>query len=149
MLCHLHAFNRVVPYVGHEAIQKMFKAANSILDTLYGANMFLDPKEQKVLKGSIDTFGKYFQLAQKTAIDSGDYLWHLTPKTHQTMHIPKQALLINPVAVQCYKDESFVGVVTKIWHGCAQGGYLKTVQWTVLFKWLLALTLQLEIPLDD
>ena len=127
----------------------MFKAANSILDTLYGANMFLDPKEQQVLKGSIDTFGKYFQLAKTKATESGDPLWHLTRKTHETMHIPKQASLINPVAVQCYKDESFVGVVTKIWHGCAQGGYLKTVQWTVLFKWLLALTLQLEIPLDD
>ena len=46
---------------------------------------------------------------------AGEPLWHLTPKTHQTMHMPKQALLINPVAVQYYKDESFVGVVTKIW----------------------------------
>ena len=49
------------------------------------------------------------------AVSAGEPLWHLTPKTHQTMHMPKQAVLINPVAVQYYKDESFVGVVTKIW----------------------------------
>ena len=67
---------------------------------------------------------------------------------HQTLHVPKQAKLINPVSVQNYKDESFVGVVAKIWHGFAAGTYLRTVQWTVSFKYLLGFLLTLKIPLD-
>ena len=126
----------------------MFKAATEILDLLYGASMFLSLQEKRDLKNSIMRLGKYFQLAQTLAASDGEPLWHLTPKMHHTMHIPKQAQLINPVAVQCYKDESFVGVVTKIWHAQAAGGYLRRVQWNVLFKYLLGFSLLLDIPLD-
>ena len=99
--------------VYHKAIQKMFKSAKSILDLLYRASMFLSFQEKLDLKSDIMRLGKYFQLAQTLASADAEPLWHLTPKVHQTMHIPKQASLINPVVVQCYKDESFVGVVTK------------------------------------
>ena len=135
--------------VYHKAIQKMFKSAKSILDLLYRASMFLSFQEKLDLKSDIMRLGKYFQLAQTLASADAEPLWHLTPKVHQTMHIPKQASLINPVVVQCYKDESFVGVVTNIWHAQAAGGYLKTVQWTVLFKYLLGLSLLLDIPLAN
>ena len=134
--------------VYHKAIQKMFKAATDILDCLYKADMFLNVEEQDLLKESILKLGQYFQLAQAMATEVGHFLWHLTPKVHQTMHIIKQARLINPVAVQNYQEESFHGVVTKIWHGHAGGTYLKNVQRTVLFKYLLGFLLNLKISLD-
>ena len=100
------------------------------------------------LKKLINTLGKYFQLCQRISANQGEPCWHITPKTHSTCHIPKQAALINPVKVQNYMEESLVGKVAEIWHGCASGTYHSTVQHTALFKYILGLFLDLGVPLN-
>ena len=133
--------------VYHKAIRKVCIAATTMVDLLYVAGTFLDEEELVDLSQLVSTFGKHYMLCQKLSSGCGDPCWHGTPKVHETGHIPQQAALINPVKVQCYKEESLVGKVTDIWQGCANGSYMRTVQHTVLFKYVLGVLLELQIPL--
>ena len=130
-----------------KAITKLLTAGTGILGVFYAAGTFLTDVEHATLGTHVRRFGRYFQLCQSLADD--DPLWHLTPKVHQTMHLPKQAKLINPRAVHNYTEESLVGKVAKIWHACANGGYLTRVQNTVLLKYLNGVFLTLGIPLEN
>ena len=127
--------------VYHRSIVKVCSAATTMVDLLYSVGTFLDEQQLVDLRQLVNLFGKHYMLCQKLSSECGEFCWHLTPKTHQTCHIPQQAALINPVSVQNYKEESFVGKIADIWEGCANGTYLQTVQYTVLFKYILGLLL--------
>jgi hypothetical protein len=133
--------------VYHKSMQKLCKAAADIVELLYTADTFLSVDEKAKLKALIHRLGKYFMLCQSISASRGEPCWHVTPKTHSTCHIPKQAALINPVKVQNYMEESLVGKVAQVWHGCASGTYQSTVQHTALFKYVLGLFLDLGVPL--
>ena len=55
-------------------------------------------------------------------------------------------MLINPISVQCYADESLVGVICGIWEKSISGGpHVKTVQLQALTKWLTLVILEMDL----
>ena len=132
----------------HKSIKKVLGAANEMVNILYSSDMFLLDAQKQAFRTQVATFGKHFQLCQSIASADGTPLWHLTPKVHQTLHLPRQCELINSRFVQAYAEESLVGVIAKIWHASAHGGYMTKVQHTVCVKYLVGLNLKLETQLE-
>ena len=59
--------------------------------------------------------------------------------------VAEQSMLINPVAAQCYADESLVGVITGIWHKSTAGPHRQTIERHALAKWLTLVVLELDL----
>ena len=85
------------------------------------------------------------QLLRSRAKDAGQLLWYITAQTHYMQHFPDEARLINPRAVQCYIEESYIGKIAKIWARCKNGPYGETIQRLALLKYLVWLTIELEL----
>ena len=129
----------------HKGVKRVMRALVNVENELYNAPMFMNDVAKAKVKQNLESFGKYFQLCQNQATAKGELCFHLSPKVHQSLHIYKQCLLINPRFVQNYKEESFVGKITKIWAGCANGCYIGTVQRSVLIKYLVGIFLLMNI----
>ena len=114
-------------------------------DILYNAGVFLTGPEKNELSVCLIDLGEHFQLARHLSQCAGTLAWHKKYKVHLAQHLHQQALLINPRFVQAYINESLIGVFTKIWRASAKGPYQSKVQGTVMLKYLVLLSLDLQL----
>ena len=85
------------------------------------------------------------QLLRSRAKAAKQLLWHIVPKTHYMQHFPQEARLISPRIVQCYIEESYIGKIAQIWASSKSGPYKDTIQYWVLLKYLVWLTIGLNL----
>ena len=76
--------------------------------------------------------------------EAGVFAWQVTPKMHALQHLASFPASLNPRWVQCYQEESGIGVTTAVWAKCAKGRYRKSIQRMVLMKRLVALVIRLQ-----
>ena len=66
-------------------------------------------------------------------------------QTHNILHYPHLARVINPKAIQNHGEEALMGTVTNTWQRSISGRYKKKVQVNVLTKRIVALLLRLAL----
>ena len=116
-----------------------------IYDIVYSGPMFLPAATRAELRCATFSFGRHLMMLRQLSAARGDLYFQVTPKCHMGMHIASQACLLNPRFVQVYGEESLVGRLAKIWSASAQGRYQRTIQKTVLLKYLVAMAIILEL----
>lgn len=130
------------------SVRKVVTALNTIEHICYSADMFLTTSEKQTFDKAWKTVGRHWQhlrwLCRPIPGNEGFNYWQVTPKVHYAMHLPRQSLLINVRATQCYAEESLIGRVSKIWAASANGRYTKMVQKTTLIRYLVSLELRLS-----
>lgn len=129
---------------GGEARRRRFKTFRALVrfnEIIESQPMFLSGSAHQELCQCIHQFLLNYSWLGRNAAERGRVLWNVVPKHHYFAHFASQALLINPTAVRCYIDESFVGSICEVWSSSKAGPYHKKVQGTVLRKYLLALQL--------
>ena len=129
----------------HLLIHRLVHDAIGFNRTLNESGTFLTGTELQQLTTHTQGVGKYLQLLRSRAKTQKQLLWHITPKTHYMQHFPDEARLINPKAVQCYIEESTIGKVAKIWASSKSGPYRETIQRTALLKYLLWLSIEMDL----
>ena len=107
--------------------------------------MFLADVDQQKLNRAVDRLGLHYHHLRSIAKDRGDLLWRITPKMHYCLHFSRHCQLLNSRYVQVYAEETLVGKILTIWSGSSNGPYGKTIQHTVLIKYLVLLSIVLEI----
>ena len=114
-------------------------------DVLYGAGTFLTESELSKVRDLVTTCGKHMNGARSYFGGVGLMLFKISPKVHYMGHLPEQCELINARVMQCYGDESLVGVICQIWKRTATGNYFSRVEHRTLTKWLTLLFLELGL----
>ena len=76
----------------------------------------------------------YSALARK-AIDDGRKLWNVVPKFHHMYHLAYFGRFQNPRLAWVFRDEDFVGRVSRIGHSCTFGVPAMRVPEPVIKKW--------------
>ena len=129
----------------HLLIRRVITHTLNFIRLLNSSPFFLSEEQLKALKISTEGVGKYMQLLRSRAKEQKQLLWHITPKTHYMQHFPEEASLINPRAVQCYIEESYIGKVARIWSSSKHGPHRETIQRMVLLKYLVWLVVELSL----
>ena len=80
----------------------------------------------------------YSWLAQNS-INRGEFAWKVTPKLHLMAHLADQASVINPRFVRCYRQESGMGKIQRIYMSQMRGPHMDRIQKATLLKQLIAL----------
>jgi len=95
---------------------RCISAMHELCETLYNADYILtDAQKDKVNKNCFK-IGVHYQWLAVEAQGNGVARWKQPPKLHYLVgHLATQALLINPVKVQGYMNESMVGTLSKIY----------------------------------
>ena len=127
------------------SVRKLCNALAEVYDVLYAAGRCLTDDEKKHVQRLLDTFSKHMHGVRSHFHAAGLLLYKICPKCHYVLHMGDQSLLINPVSVQCYADESLVGVICGIWHKSISGHQVKTVQLQALTKWLTLVILEMDL----
>ena len=99
-----------------------------------------DHLKQQVLDETHRLFINHAWLS-RDALSNGRLEWNQVPKMHWALHLADTAQYINPKAVRCYGEESFLGAVTRIYGRSVSGPWKAGVQGTVLDKFVLGLEL--------
>ena len=128
----------------NSSIRKVFASICDVEHILYSANIFLKPDEHARLKDAFNRMGRHWQHLRHLSEEAGLNRWQITPKVHYAMHLPTQALLINPLFVQRYAEESLIGRITKMWRKSANGVYAPTGQEIVLARYLVGLEIRIK-----
>ena len=105
-------------------------------EIMYRNGFFFPPGEYALFSQGVRDTSLDLMRLRTIAEDRGQLLFQITPKCHYFAHFKDQGLLINPRWVSNYMEESIVGMTTKTWASCAQGPYQKTIQRSVLLKYL-------------
>ena len=129
------------------SIRKLCESLCAIYECLYSAGYFLSDEQLKFLEKHVLRFGRHFMVACNSDDPSSSILMFcMRPKVHQMQHLPLQARLHNPRFLQCYGEESFVGVMCKVWAASKSGPQSQaTIQRTVLIKYLCFLCVALGL----
>ena len=129
----------------HCAMTELVEQACRLYHILYGAGMFLREDELTDLADCSSRLGLSLMQARHLASLQGLMYFQVTHKCHWAQHFLYQAHLLNPRFVQVYGAESFIGVITRIWHSSAHGPYQAKVQGTVSLKMLVLVCLELGL----
>ena len=126
-----------------KSVRKVFQALLTIESILYSSEMFLTDKAKADLKEAFLKLGRHWQNLRHLSSELRENCWQVTPKVHICQHFPEQSELVNPVFVQNYQEESFIGFVTKLWAKCARGPYERNIQLTTLNRYWVGLELRI------
>ena len=126
-------------------MNKVIQSLNGIYGVVYGGGLFLNPQELEWLEYHVYKLGKYHMLCRQFAKDAHEKRFAIKPKAHWAQHFADQCSMINLRWHQNYGDESFLAKAVKMWRSSVSGKYHKTVQLTVLVKYLLYMSLILEL----
>ena len=129
----------------HLAIRRCIGGLNGVYHGLYGGKLFFEDEELIFLDEQLHLVGKYHQVCRQLCKDRNSFNFQIKQKAHYAQHLGMWARLINPRAVQNYVEEGFMGKVQKMWRASCQGPYAKTVQKTVLMKYLVLLIIEFEL----
>ena len=99
-----------------------------------------DNLKQKVLDETHRLFINHAWLS-RDALSNGRLEWNQVPKMHWALHLGDTAQYINPKAVRCYGEESFLGAVTRAYGRSVSGPWKAGAQGAVLDKFALGLEL--------
>ena len=121
------------------------KNINKIYAILYGCNMFLTHEEQSVLKEATLGMGSAHMRCRQQAKDAGTFAFQIRPKAHWAQHVPGECCLINSSYVHCYGEERLQFIVSKIFKASCSGPYRKTIQKSVLTKYLTHMGIKLDL----
>ena len=116
-----------------------------VYDTLYCGDCFLSPTQLERLHDACNGFAVSVQIANSFASMLEHLIFQFTPKVHMVCHIPRQSSLISSARTQNYLSESFVGKVSRIWHGSVSGPWQRQVQSTVALKYLVCWASECEL----
>ena len=115
-----------------------------IYTIMYNADAFLTDEEATFLRRALSRFGATIMQLREICRITNVFAWNVTPKMHAVQHFATFPAQINPRWIQCYTEESAVGLTTKIWARSANGRYRRTIQRTVLMKKVVALAIRFE-----
>ena len=141
-------FDKAPPHpraIEHASIRKVCKSMSTFYNTMYSGGMFLTREEKATLTDCVNRLGRHTQLLRTISESRNERHWYMPPKTHYGQHFPEQADLMNPRFSTTYSDESFIGVLTKIWAGSCNGPFQNNQQRVVLLKALVLLILTLDL----
>ena len=124
---------------------KFVSYINAVYSVLFGSEIFMTAPQLETLRSHLLKLGKYHMACHQHAQALGEELFPVRPKAHYAQHFGFQAELINPRYVMCYQAESMMGKMTAIWHGSAAGPYGRTIQYVVCLKYLVALSIELDL----
>ena len=114
---------------------------------LYTNGTFLSDEVLQRFQDVCISFGESYQELRGICMDEELLAFPVRPKCHRMQHLPRCARTINPVALQCYAEESLVGTTTKVWKRSMAGRYEHVVQEAVLTKRLTGLLLRMQVGL--
>ena len=120
---------------------------NEFYTILYDNDTFLPDHVLNRFQEVCLSFDEAYQELRSISADRGLLCFPVRPKCHRMQHLPRCARTINPVALQCYAEESLVGTTTTVWKRSVAGRYDGVVQETVLTKRLTGLLLRLQVGL--
>ena len=119
---------------------------NGIYDCLYSSELFLNARQKAVMTSRVQSFGKHANACREYAKLESRLYFQVTWKVHQPMHLPYQAELINPRAVQCYNSESLQGRAQRIWKAsCKSPASPTRQQEAAIYKYLVSLIIALHL----
>lgn len=121
----------------HESIVGFITALNQFYYVIYAGDVFLTAREKRLLRISTLEMGMMHMKCRQHAEAAGEMSFQVKPKAHYTQHIPYQSQLFNPRFVQCYQEESMVGLIKMIYMKSKSGPYAKRIQRVVLIKYIL------------
>ena len=127
------------------ALNKMVAGLNSFYDVLYTSGTFLTDMQLHDLKQAVLVVGNHFTLLRALSKAAGSMDFQIVPKCHYFQHFAVQAELINPIIVQNYSEESFVGRIGRIWKSSANGPYAHTIEKTTWYKYIVSLVIRLNL----
>ena len=105
----------------------------------------MSPVELAHLESRLHGLGKYHMLCREHARARGLMEWQVKPKAHYVQHIYDESRLISSRWLQCYAEESNIGVIKKVWKSAANGPYHKTIQRVVCIKVLVAMCVRFRL----
>ena len=112
---------------------------------LYAAGTLLTSAEVTAISKLLLRLGATYMALRDIAMSRSWYCWNVVMKVHYFQHFADLVSAgLNPRWVQCYAEESAVGVVAKAWGRSAHGRYRRTAQKVVLTKRLMSLYIRLE-----
>ena len=111
------------------------------VEIIEGEPIFCSTSAQQELEDVVNGFLLNYAFLARASMEQGKVLWQVVPKHHYFAHFAYIAKLINPRMLRVYCEESMIGRICNIYSGCKHGPYHRTVQKTVLTKYLLALQL--------
>ena len=118
---------------------------NEVYHGLYSCDMFFNDNELLQFQRAVSKLNKYWMVCRAEADAADELYFQVRPKTHYQTHLREQAKLINPRFVAVYCEESLVGKIVRIWTRSISGPYLRRVQKVVIAKYVLMMTLLLEL----
>ena len=121
----------------HESIVGFITATNRVYNVLYTADVCLTVREKRLSRNSTQEMGVMHMKCRQHAKAAGEMSFQVKPKAHYAQHIPYQSQLFNPRFVQCYQEESMVGLIKMIYMKSKSGPYAKRIQRVVLIKYIL------------
>ena len=114
---------------------------------LYSGELFLPDASLDRLRTVTIAFGEAYQALRAYCAEQEIFGFPVRPKVHRMQHLPRCARSINPVALQCYAEESLVGTTTRVWKRSMAGRYEPGIQRAVLTKRLVGLLLRVQVGL--
>ena len=130
----------------NSSVRKVCYNLDEIETILYTSDMFLDDANLQRLDQCFRVLARHWQHLRFLSKKSFQNRWQITPKVHYSLHLPSQARLINPRAVQNYAEESLIGRLTKMWGKSANGPYERSAQFTVLSRYFVGLEIRMTSP---
>ena len=118
---------------------------NAVYHILYNSELFLTEQQKVDLDTHLCKMGKYHMACREHSKRLGEYAFQVKPKAHYAQHIGSQSRLINSRYTQCYAEESLMGKVSAVWHKSCNGKYHGCIQRVVLVKYLLWLSIHLDL----
>ena len=118
------------------------------LQVIYGGGIFLGREELIELERCVRLMNRSYMWLAQNAVSLGQCRFAVVPKHHYMNHLMLQARLVNPRFVQTYKGESLVGRGCSLFRASMNGPCRRTVQRTVLCRYVLAFEIssQLRLP---
>ena len=129
----------------HAIIHQLIKHTLDFHRLSYSSGDFFTPEDLAAFDEATKGMGKFMQLLRTRAKDDQQLLWHIKPKSHYMQHFPQEARLISPRLVQCYIEESYIGKMAEIWASSKSGPYKETIQFEALLKYLVWLSIELNL----
>ena len=128
-----------------ECLRLNMASLDDMYNLLYSMSLFPSDADLIALRTAVQSYGTSYQRLRELARRRRIQAFPVRPKVHKSQHISFLAECINPTAIQCYSEESQMGIVSKTWKGSVRGCYRDVVQRNVLVKRLTALLLRFEL----
>ena len=127
------------------SMRKCIQSLCGIYHVLYGGEMFLSPTELRDLEEHVFRLGKYHCALRAMCQDRHIVAFPIRPKAHYGQHLVDDCSLISSRFCQNYCEEGFLRTLGNIWKKSCSGPYSKSIQRTVMCKYLLRLCLDFKL----